>query len=77
MNKCNYLCVGYLGETLEAMAGGQRSRCIKGDEKCYFTHRKASVITRIEAEDALMKPADSEMNRAIKQKIAEFKHFMK
>jgi hypothetical protein len=77
VNKCNYLCVGYLGETLEAMAGGQRSRCIKGDEKCYFTHRKASVITRIEAEDALMKPADSEMNRAIKQKIAEFKHFMK
>jgi hypothetical protein len=77
VNKCNFLCVGYLGETLEAMAGGQRSKCIKGDEKCYFTHRKASWITRIEAEEALLKPVDSEMNRAIKQKIAEYNNFKK
>jgi thiamine phosphate synthase YjbQ (UPF0047 family) len=69
--------VGYLGETLEAMSGGQRSKCSKGEEKCYFAHRRASVITRIEAEEALKKPVDNEMNRAIKQKIAEFKHFMK
>jgi hypothetical protein len=77
VNKCNFLCVGYLGETLEAMSGGQRSKCSKGEEKCYFAHRRASVITRIEAEEALKKPVDNEMNRAIKQKIAEFKHFMK
>jgi hypothetical protein len=76
-NKSNFLCVGYLGESLDAMSGGQRSRCIKGEEKCYFAHRKAGVITRIEAEEAMKKPVDNDMNKAIRQKIAEFKHFMK
>lgn len=76
-NKCNFLCVGYLGESLGAMSGGQQSRCIKGEEKCYFVHRKASLITRIEAEEAMKKPVDSEMNKAIKKKIAEFTEFKK
>jgi hypothetical protein len=75
--KSNFLCVGYLGESLGARAGGIQSKCVKGQEKCYFVHRRAGSITRIEAEEAMMKPADSDMNRAIRKKVAEFKEFMK
>lgn len=74
--KSNYLCLAYLGETLEAMVDGVRSKCTKGLE-CFYQHRKASAITKIEAEEALRKPADSGMKRAIAARIAAFKGFKK
>jgi hypothetical protein len=75
--RSTYLCVAYLGDSLDAMVGDKRSKCPKGEDKCFYLHRKASIITRIEAEEAMVKPADSDMKRAIVRKIAEFTHFKK
>jgi hypothetical protein len=69
--KSNYLCVAFLGESLGAGSG-----CTKGD-KCFYMHRRADIITRIEAEEALVKPADSAEKRAIQKKITEFTSFKK
>ena len=69
--KTNYLCVAFLGESLGAGSG-----CTKGD-KCFYMHRRADVITRIEAEEAMVKPADSAEKRAIQKKITEFTSFKK
>jgi hypothetical protein len=70
-HKTNYLCVAYLGESL-----GAGSICTKGD-KCFYMHRRAADITRIEAEEAMVKPADSVEKRAIQKKITEFTKFKK
>jgi hypothetical protein len=75
--KSNYLCVAYLGESLGAKIDGELSRCPKGEEKCFYMHRKASSITRIEAEEAMVKPVESDMKRAIQHKIAEFTYCKK
>ena len=73
--KSSYLCVAYLGESLGAKIEGEISRCPKGEEKCFYMHRKARSITRIEAEEAMVKPVESDMKRAIQRKIAEFTDF--
>jgi hypothetical protein len=75
--RSTYLCVAYLGETLDAMVGELRSKCPKGEGKCYYLHRKANLITRIGADEAMVKLADSAMKQAILRKIAEFTHFKK
>jgi hypothetical protein len=69
--KTNDLCVAFLGESLGAGSG-----CTKGD-KCFYLHKRADVITRIEAEEAMVKPADSADKRAIQKKITEFTRFKK
>jgi hypothetical protein len=74
--KSNYLCLAYLGESLEVVVDGLRSKCVKGAE-CFYQHRKASIITKIEAEEALRKPADSDMKQAIAARVAVFKGFKK
>ena len=74
--KSNHLCLAYLGESLEAMIDGVRSKCTKGPE-CFYHHKKASTITKREADEALKKPADSDMKRAIAARIAAFKGFKK
>jgi hypothetical protein len=73
--KSDFLCIAYLGDSLGAVVGKKRSQCPKGADKCFFQHRGASSITRAEAEEALQRPADSEMKRVILQKIAEFTKF--
>jgi hypothetical protein len=40
-------------------------------------HRKVSSITRIEAEEAMVKPVESDMKKVIQHKIAEFTYFKK
>ncbi len=61
---------------MEAMIDGVRSKCTKGPE-CFYHHKKASTITKREADEALKKPADSDMKRAIAARIAAFKGFKK
>ncbi len=73
--KSEFLCIAYLGDSLGAAVGNKRSQCPKGADKCFFQHKGASSITRAEAEEALQRPADSEMKRVILQKIAEFTKF--
>jgi hypothetical protein len=75
--KLNYLCVAYLGESLDAKVNEEISRCPKGEAKCFYVHRKASSITRIDAEEAMVKSVESDMKRAIQRKIAEFTYFKK
>jgi hypothetical protein len=70
--KSDFLCIAYLGDSLGAAVDKKRSQCPKGADKCFFQHREASSITRAEAEEALQRPAGSEMKRVILQKIAEF-----
>jgi hypothetical protein len=75
--KSDFLCIAYLGDSLGAAVGKKRSQCPKGADKCFFQHREASSVTRAEVEEALQRPADSEMKRVILQKIAEFTKFKK
>jgi hypothetical protein len=75
--RSTYLCVAYLGDSLDAMVGDKRSKCPKGEDKCFYLHRKANLITRIEADEAMVKPAESDMKQAILRKIADFTHFKK
>jgi hypothetical protein len=75
--KSKYLCVAFLGESLGAHNVDNGTWvCHKGDA-CFYQHKKATSITRAEADEAMRKPAESDMKTAILKKISTFKHFKK
>ena len=69
--------MAFLGESLGAHNVDNGTWvCHKGDA-CFYQHKKASSITRAEADEAMLKPAESDMKTAILKKISTFKHFKK